>query len=80
MQHMLDKHIATRRGIMCIHREKPYGGSPAASLAHSEAAQDRCVILPMYPQMTDDQVVEVVEALKVGFENQGVSATMALAS
>ncbi len=27
MQTMLDRGIATRRGIMCIHREKPYAGT-----------------------------------------------------
>ena len=49
MQAMLDAGIATRRGIMCAHREACYAGTGHASLVHSEAAQDHCIILPLYP-------------------------------
>ncbi len=79
MQHMLDKGIATRRGIMCIHREAAYAGSAAAaSLRHSEEAQDRCIILPMFPQMNEAQVAEVVDALKGALH--AVATERALAS
>lgn len=64
MQHMLDKDIATRRGIMCIHREQSYADVPRRfPLTHSEQAQDECIILPLYPQMTDDEIDTVVRAL-----------------
>ena len=64
MQAMLDAKIATRRGIMCAHREACYAGSVHASLVHSEAAQDHCIILPLYPQMTEQEQDTVVKELK----------------
>ena len=65
MQSMLDAGIATRRGIMCSHREAVYQASPLrVPLPHSEIAQDQCVILPLYPQMTQDEQEQVATALK----------------
>lgn len=53
MQTALDQGIATRRGIMCSHREPVYNDAPLrCPLPHSEAANDQCIILPLYPQMT----------------------------
>jgi len=60
MQGMLDRGVATRRGIMCAHREKPYLRDGGYDLPESERAQDRNVILPLYPQMTDDEQDYVV--------------------
>jgi dTDP-4-amino-4,6-dideoxygalactose transaminase len=64
MQAMLDRGVATRRGIMCAHRERPYHRAEGYSLPHSECAQDHCIILPLYPQMTEDDQVYVVESLQ----------------
>jgi dTDP-4-amino-4,6-dideoxygalactose transaminase len=64
MQTMLDAGIATRRGIMCAHREACYADSRHAPLPHSEAAQDRTIVLPLYPQMTLDEIEHVVSTLK----------------
>jgi perosamine synthetase len=65
MQTMLDAGIATRRGIMCSHREAVYAATPLrVPLPHSEAAQDRCIILPLYPQMTAIEQEEVATVLK----------------
>jgi dTDP-4-amino-4,6-dideoxygalactose transaminase len=66
MQFMLDRGIATRRGIMCSHREAAYrnGGYRAAShLSESEAAQDHSIILPLFHQMTAAHQDRVVETL-----------------
>jgi len=55
MQRMLDDGIATRRGVMCAHREAAYPAdtwSAAGSLAESEGAQDRCVILPLFHDLS----------------------------
>ena len=65
MQFMLNKGIATRRGIMCIHREEAYASPSApALLRNSEEAQDHCIILPMFPQMTEAMLMDTVQALK----------------
>jgi dTDP-4-amino-4,6-dideoxygalactose transaminase len=65
MQTMLDRGVATRRGIMCAHREAVYSGQPRLhSLAESEHAQDRCILLPLFPQMTDRDLIAVATALR----------------
>jgi perosamine synthetase len=65
MQRMLDAGVATRRGIMCIHREACYmSSSTETSLANSEAAQDGCIVLPLYPQMSEDEQDTVIRELK----------------
>jgi dTDP-4-amino-4,6-dideoxygalactose transaminase len=64
MQHMLDANVATRRGVMCAHREPAYVDMPLRfPLLHSERAQDRYIILPLYSQMTSVEQERVVDAL-----------------
>lgn len=65
MQNFLDQGIATRRGIMCAHREAPYAeGKHRYDLRQSELAQDHCILLPIFAQMTEDQVDQVAGALR----------------
>jgi perosamine synthetase len=65
MQHMLDEGIATRRGIMCSHREPAYRDSAVlCTLPFSEASQDHGLLLPLYPQMTQGEQQHVAKALK----------------
>jgi dTDP-4-amino-4,6-dideoxygalactose transaminase len=65
MQSMLDDGIGTRRGIMCAHREPAYAQSPLRfALPHSEAAQDECILLPLFPQMTQAQQQQVAASLR----------------
>lgn len=79
MQAMLDANISTRRGIMNAHREpayetEPWGcaGKPSCNceartcqqLTYSEDAQDHSIAIPLYVQMTDDDQVRVVNALR----------------
>jgi dTDP-4-amino-4,6-dideoxygalactose transaminase len=80
MQFMLDKGIATRRGIMCAHREPacqvlsradrtnepaPQGATRKLSaLEESERAQDQCILVPLFPQMTDDELEHAVLVLR----------------
>jgi perosamine synthetase len=63
MQYMLDRGIATRRGIMCAHRERPYQREGGYDLPMSEQAQDHSVVLPLYPQMSDEDLEYVVTTL-----------------
>lgn len=87
MQRLLEDGIATRRGVMCAHREASYGdsdwtcgsgpgscGCPAAScrrLLHSERTQDRTILLPLYPGMTDDDQDRVAAALARAWQPLG---------
>ena len=68
MQEMLDAGIATRRGIMCSHREDGYLNSRHLGLPHSEECQDRTIILPLYPQMTMADLELVADTLKKATE------------
>lgn len=79
MQAMLDLGVATRRGIMCAHREPAYDhqfGSCGVNDCHdsfigkcdhlkkSEEAQDFGLILPLFHQMTEQELNYVVESLR----------------
>lgn len=71
MQFMLDRGIATRRGIMCSHREPAYQHGQyraAGSLSESEAAQDGTIILPLFHQMTAEEQDRVVATLSEAIE------------
>lgn len=67
MQSLLDRGIATRRGIMCSHREPAYQHEPwrqAGSLVLSEQAQERSVMLPLYHQLQAEEQELVVSCLQ----------------
>lgn len=65
MQNLLDQGIATRRGIMCAHREAPYASNEQRhDLRQSELAQDHSILLPIYAQMVEDDQVRVANALR----------------
>jgi perosamine synthetase len=65
MQRLLEAGIATRRGIMNAHREPAYysNGVPTITLPHSEEAQDLAMLLPLFPDMSIEQVDQVVAPL-----------------
>ena len=79
MQSMLDRGIATRRGVMCSHREPAYHIEPwscgsgegrcgcpgrCSRLRESERAQDHCILLPLFDVMTEEEQDRVVAELK----------------
>jgi dTDP-4-amino-4,6-dideoxygalactose transaminase len=74
MQKLLDEGIASRRGIMCAHREPAYkkepwtwaakGSGSDPCLHESELAQDECILLPLYQEMQIEQLRRVTEVLK----------------
>lgn len=68
MQALRDEGIATRRGVMCAHREPAYpkGSHRVApgGLAESERAQDECLILPLFHTLTAVEQGRVAQALR----------------
>jgi len=65
MQALLDQGISTRRGVMCSHREPAYANHEQThDLTQSEAAQDHCILLPIYTQMTEADQIQVADALR----------------
>lgn len=80
MQVMLDAGVATRRGIMCAHREAAYSREAwscgidrkdcncevgkCPQLSDSEQAQAQAIILPLFHHMTEAELALAVEVLK----------------
>ncbi len=61
MQDLLDRGIATRRGIMTAHRETAYREHPGrVSLPVSEDLQDHSILLPLFIPMTEEQICMVI--------------------
>lgn len=78
MQRLLDKGIATRRGVMCAHREpalSSFGGwRQIGGLQNSEIAQDRGLILPLFPNMTPEELDSICAELATVLGETGVSS------
>ncbi len=68
MQELLDRGISTRRGIMNIHLEHAYSevGShrAATGLGRSVSAQQQSIILPLFAQMSEDDLTSVADAVR----------------
>jgi dTDP-4-amino-4,6-dideoxygalactose transaminase len=68
MERLLSERIATRRGVMNVHREPAYAARPwrmsPAGLTQSERAQDASIVLPLYHQMTSDEQDRVIASLR----------------
>jgi dTDP-4-amino-4,6-dideoxygalactose transaminase len=76
MQALLDQGIASRRGVMCAHKEPAYAAEPwrcgpaadasqsSRYLRESERATAESVMLPLFPAMTDEQQQRVASGLR----------------
>ncbi len=72
MRSLLREGIATRRGVMAIHEEASYSGAgadigpsvpslePNAALPHTEAATRETLMLPLFPDLTEEQQDRVI--------------------
>ncbi|MGE0391941.1 MAG: DegT/DnrJ/EryC1/StrS family aminotransferase [Vicinamibacterales bacterium] len=67
MQRLLDEGIATRRGVMNVHREAAYPAGTwreaPGGLATGEQIQDTGVILPLYHDLDEASQARVIEAV-----------------
>ena len=73
MRAMLNEGIATRRGVMCSHREPAYqveSWRSDGALAESEALTDHAIILPLFVGMTDEDQTRVVTALRSALDHE----------
>jgi dTDP-4-amino-4,6-dideoxygalactose transaminase len=80
MQALLDRGIASRRGVMCAHREPAYAHQPwrcgarsepgvasrngSLDLRESETATDRCILLPLFAQLTEPEQRYIADSLR----------------
>ncbi|MFP8878143.1 MAG: DegT/DnrJ/EryC1/StrS family aminotransferase [Myxococcota bacterium] len=61
---MFRRGVATRRGLMAVHKEASYANvQTAGSLEHTEAADAQSFVLPIYPDLSDDDQQYVIDAL-----------------
>ena len=61
MQELLDRGIASRRGILTVHREKAYRNSSfKVYLPVSEDLQDHSILLPLFVPMEIEQVDYII--------------------
>lgn len=68
MQKLLDRGIATRRGVMASHLETPYRRMyPRLKLPETEKAAAETLILPLFPQMTEREQKCVIATLLAAF-------------
>jgi dTDP-4-amino-4,6-dideoxygalactose transaminase len=63
MQSLLDRGIASRRGIMAIHKEPCYSDYYNMTLPNTERITSNTIILPLYPSMTDEEVKYVIDEI-----------------
>lgn len=78
MQFMPDRGVATQRGTNRSHREAPYRDIVRPySLTELEHAQEHSIVIPIYPQMTQEEQDHIVNTLsearrEVRYENQSI--------
>jgi dTDP-4-amino-4,6-dideoxygalactose transaminase len=68
MRRLLEDGIATRRGVMATHLEASYATSGTDSahreLPHTEAAARETLLLPLYPDLSEQEQDFVIERLR----------------
>ena len=65
MQHLLERQISTRRGIMAIHRERPYQARRwEENLPVTNLVAETGLILPLFHQMTSSEQEYVIDTLQ----------------
>jgi perosamine synthetase len=65
MQGLTARGVGVRRGVMSAHLEAPYRHLwPAARLPVSTDCTQRSLILPLFPDMTEEDVAHVADALR----------------
>jgi perosamine synthetase len=66
MEKLLEKGIATRRGVMTAHRESAYKDEcKEVILPESEDAADRSIIIPLYVPMENEAVEKIIVTIKL---------------
>ncbi|MFV0458021.1 MAG: DegT/DnrJ/EryC1/StrS family aminotransferase [Actinomycetales bacterium] len=63
LEHLAEHGISARRGIMCAHRQPAYVGSARSELSVSERLSDNTLILPLYHDLTEDELGRVLAAV-----------------
>jgi dTDP-4-amino-4,6-dideoxygalactose transaminase len=62
MQQLQSSGVSSRRGIPPIHKEPVY--ERGLTLPNTESVSERTLFLPIYPQLTDDEVEHVISSVR----------------
>jgi perosamine synthetase len=62
LQALQEKGVSTRRGIPPIHKEPVY--ECGVHLPNTESVSERSLFLPIFPQLTDDEVDHIIDSVK----------------
>jgi perosamine synthetase len=60
--------ISVQGGLTAIHREPAYADESTPTLPHTEALHRRGLFLPIYPELSDDEIARVCDALIAALE------------
>lgn len=72
---MRQRGVATRRGLMAVHREPAHRGTTVrGSLENSEAVDDGTAVLPIHGELSDDDQDYVIEMLRASLDALGLRA------
>jgi len=64
MAKLLEKGIATRRGIMAIHRELCYQAYAGICLPNTDRLTDNTLLLPLYPALSAEEQTFIINSIK----------------
>jgi dTDP-4-amino-4,6-dideoxygalactose transaminase len=64
MAHLAARDISARRGIMAAHRQPAYAAHASAALPATDRLTDNTLILPVFHQMTAEEVERVITAVR----------------
>lgn len=64
MAKLLEKGIATRRGIMAIHREPCYRAYTGIHLPNTDRLTDNTLLLPLYPTLSAEEQTFIINSIK----------------
>ncbi len=68
IEHLLERGIAAKPGIMTAHRESAYRDRcPGLRLPNTEKASDQSVLLPLYPTLTEEEQDQIIAELFEAF-------------
>lgn len=63
MRRLMADGVATRRGVMAIHQEAAYREAARGPLPHTDAAAAETLMLPLFPDLTEEQQDYVIDRL-----------------
>jgi perosamine synthetase len=65
MQELLNRGVSSRRGIMAIHREPPYGDAKwEALLPNTNLVTDTAIVLPLFFEISEEEQDYVIDCLE----------------